>query len=172
MTLRCLKDRAHVLLLTETVYYTQNSQLQLAIDFHCIDTLCWIDMLCISIYTPFWKKQTKFLCWAKVLSGIPQGSTLDPLLYDLVFRCEDNIKLHLFADDAKMHCYIKNYVDKDTLQRGIGHFVEWTKQRQVSLNINKCKIMSVHYRRHSNMGVAPNYVLNNILAKKLKKWNI
>jgi len=62
---------------------------------------------------------------------------------------------YLSAGDANMYCL----VDKDKLQREINNFVKWTNKWQVSLNINrpKCKIMSVHYRRYSNMGMVPNY---------------
>jgi len=69
---------------------------------------------------------------------------------DLVDVCEENIKMYLFADDAKMYSHVKNVADKDELQRGIENFVDWTNKWQVSLNINKCKIFSVHYRRYSN----------------------
>jgi len=63
----------------------------------------------------------KFSCWAKVLNGIPQGSILGLLLFiifrnDLVDVCEENIKMYLFADDAKMYCHIENVADKDKLQ--------------------------------------------------------
>ena len=80
-----------------------------------------------------------------MLSGIPQGSILGPLLLikfinDLVDVCEENIKMYLFADDANMYCHIKNVADKDKLQRGIDNFVDLTSKWQVSLNINKCKI--------------------------------
>jgi len=77
----------------------------------------------------------------QVLSGIPQGSILGPLLFvifinDLVDVCEENIKIYLFADDAKMYCHVKNVADKDKLQKGIENFVHWTSKWQVSLNIN------------------------------------
>jgi len=58
---------------------------------------------------------------------------LGPLLFvifinDLVDVCEANIKMYLFADDAKMYCHVKNVVDKDKLQRGIENFVDWSGQ--------------------------------------------
>jgi len=77
--------------------------------------------------------------------------------------------MYLFADDAKMYCHVKNVADKDELQRGIETFVHWTSKWQVSFNINKCKIFSVHHKRYSNMGVAPNYVMNNILLKEVNE---
>jgi len=115
-----------------------------------------------------------FSCWAKVLSGIPQGSILDPLLFiifinNLVDICGENIALYLFADDAKMYCHVKDLADKDKLQRRIEKFVIWTNKWQVSLNIKKCKIMSVHHRRYSNMGVSPNYVMNNTPLEEVMK---
>ena len=71
----------------------------------------------------------EFSCWANVLSGIPQGSILGPLLFiifinDLVDSCEYNLKLYLFADDAKMYCHIKDVSDMDNLQRGIDNFAK------------------------------------------------
>ena len=91
----------------------------------------------------------EFSCWADVLSGIPQGSILGPLLFiifinDLVDSCGNNFKLYLFADDAKMYCHIKDALDVDNLQSGINNFVKWTERWQVTLNINKCKVISVH----------------------------
>ena len=70
------------------------------------------------------------ICELIVLSGIPQGSILGPLLFiifinDLVDICTDNIKMFLFADDAKMYCHVRDIVDKDKLQSGIDKFVKW-----------------------------------------------
>jgi len=47
---------------------------------------------------------------------------------DLVDVCEENIKMYLFADDAKMYCHVKNVADKDKLQIGIENFVDWTSK--------------------------------------------
>jgi len=66
------------------------------------------------------KVSGEFSCWITVLSGIPQGSILGPLLFiilinDLVDISTDNIKLYFFADDAKMYCHIRDTDDVDSL---------------------------------------------------------
>ena len=116
----------------------------------------------------------EFSGWADVLSGIPQGSILGPILFiifinDLADICADNIKLFLFADDAKMYYHIKDTADKDTLQTGIENFVKWTDKWQVKLNTDKCKVVSVHHRRYSNKGVVPYYVINNITLEEVNE---
>jgi len=116
----------------------------------------------------------EFSCWADVLSGIPQGSILGPLLFiifinDLVDFCEINPKLYLFADDAKLYCHIKDILDLDYLQRSIDNLAKWTKRWQVTLNIRKCKVMSVHHRRYSDDGAIPNYVINNIRLDEVEE---
>ena len=76
-----------------------------------------------------------------------KGLNTGPLLFiifinDLVDSCEYNLKLYLFADDAKMYCHIKDALDLDNLQTGINNFVKWTERWQVTLNINKCSYIS------------------------------
>jgi len=102
---------------------------------------------------------------------------LGPLLFiifinELVDIFGENITLYLSAEDAEMYCRVKGLADKDKLQRGIEKFVTWTNKWQVSLNINKCEIMSEHHRRYSNMGVSPNYVMNNTPLEEVMKIKV
>ena len=53
-----------------------------------------------------------FSRWAAVVSGIPQGSVLGPILFiiyinDLVEYCSSGSDIFLFADDAKIFSHVK-----------------------------------------------------------------
>ena len=41
---------------------------------------------------------------------------------------------------------------------------------QVTLNINKCKVISVHHRRYADSGLIPNYVINNIKLEEVEEF--
>ena len=67
-----------------------------------------------------------------VLSGIPQGSVLGPLLFviyinDLPSVCDSSSDLFLFADDAKLYKCIKSDNDFITLNRVCQELFNWSE---------------------------------------------
>ena len=59
-----------------------------------------------------------------VLSGVPQGSILGPLLFvlfsnDIYESIDDNSNINLYADDTKLWREINNYADCAILQKDI-----------------------------------------------------
>ncbi len=86
--------------------------------------------------------------WKSVLSGIPQGSVLGPLLFVLYINCLPNqiqhgSSVYLFADDTKLFKHIQTVEDCQHLQTDINHIVSWTEDSLLKLHPDKCKLMRI-----------------------------
>ena len=71
--------------------------------------------------------------WKSVLSGVPQGSVLGPILlliYIYINDLEDDIssKVLNFADDTKVFRKFTNVTDKQSLQDDLDTLVKWLEQ--------------------------------------------
>ena len=86
--------------------------------------------------------------WGEVLSGVPQGSVLGPLLFLIFINDIDKAahmitKLAKFADDTKLGQVIRSQQDRIQLQECLNSLVEWSETWGMSFNVAKCKIMHV-----------------------------
>ncbi|XP_040286085.1 uncharacterized protein LOC120999281, partial [Bufo bufo] len=79
----------------------------------------------------------------RVTSGVPQGSVLGPILFNIfISKIAEGLdgKVCLFADDTK----ICNRVDVPggihQMEKDLGKLEEWSKIWQLKLNVDKCKI--------------------------------
>lgn len=86
-----------------------------------------------------------------VISGVPQGTVLGPLLFliyinDLPANISSNIRL--FADDCVVYRPIKNPTDIAILQNDLNLIESWCNDWLMSLNVNKTSLISFHRRQH------------------------
>ena len=69
--------------------------------------------------------------WKSVLSGVPQGSVLGPILFLIYINdLEDDIssKVLKFADDTKIFRKVTNDTDKQSLQDDLDKLVKWFRK--------------------------------------------
>jgi hypothetical protein len=80
-----------------------------------------------------------------VPSGVPQGSHIGPLLFNVFINdiapCIRSSELLLFADDLKMYRVISNLNDCMALQEDIHRFEAWCLGNGMHINSSKCNLM-------------------------------
>ena len=84
----------------------------------------------------------------EVLSGVPQGSILGPLLFvlfinDICDSINENSKISLYADDTKLWRRINSVLDCDILQKDIDTLYKWTMTNKMKFHADKYKVLSV-----------------------------
>ena len=78
--------------------------------------------------------------WCPVLSGIPQGSVLGPLLFVVYINdLPDNVSsmVQMFADDTKVFNVIKCKEDAEKLQSDLREMQRWSECWQLKFNAAK-----------------------------------
>ena len=97
-----------------------------------------------------------------VLSGVPQGSVLGPVLF-LIFINDlpDNIRssVRLFADDCVLYRNVKSPLDCQILQDDLNSLAKWEMDWQMKFNVSKCHSMRVT-RLHPSRHIDFNYTLH------------
>ena len=86
--------------------------------------------------------------WSKIISEVPQGSVLGPVLFIIyVNDLPDNVMslcTYMFADDTKLYRTIDSDLHITCLQNDLNyHRIGVKPGRQMDFNIEKCKVMSL-----------------------------
>ena len=82
--------------------------------------------------------------WKSVLSGVPQGSVLGPILFLVYINDLEKGatgKILKFADDTKLFRKVKELGDKQHLQDDIDKLVKLSEKWQMLFNFGKCKCL-------------------------------
>ena len=88
--------------------------------------------------------------WAPILSGVPQGTVLGPILFllfinDLPSSVSSRVKS--FADYSVLYRHIESSADHDTFQQDLLQLEEWEAKWQMNFAPSKCYIMSITLKR-------------------------
>ena len=83
---------------------------------------------------------------AAVISGVPQGTVLGPLMFILYINDIDNetsSSIRLFADDCLLYRTVSCTRDASELQRDLKQMCRWADLWQMNFNATKCHVLSV-----------------------------
>jgi hypothetical protein len=83
-----------------------------------------------------------------VLSGVPQGSVLGPVLFICyINNMRKNVKgdIKMFADDTKISSAVNSEEDHQKLQNDLTNLEKWSQNWLLRFNTKKCKVMHLGY---------------------------
>ena len=94
--------------------------------------------------------------WKIQTQGLPQGSSLSPILYilftnDFKLKFHQFIKMGCFADDTAFWTLPSSvkFLKQELLQKELYRFTDWSKYWKMSINPTKCSYINV-YNRNSD----------------------
>ena len=107
--------------------------------------------------------------WAPVVSGVPQGTVLGPLLFSLYINdisADIESEIRLFADDCVFYREIKNEEDTLKLQRDIDRLGSWARKWGMRFQPVKCNMMQLTNKRSSK--IQANYTLEGTVLENVE----
>ena len=105
-----------------------------------------------------------------VISGVPQGSILGPLLFLVFINDFPSVittQSLIFADDTKCFRQILTISDIDQLQCDLDSLLDWSLINHLAFNVSKFVFMTFHQKFNSELRINGNLLPHSISCKDL-----
>ena len=117
-----------------------------------------------------------------VLSGVPQGTVLGPLLFLVhINDLPDSVtsKVRLFADDCLLYRKVTSTADQEEIQKDLKRLETWAETWGMKFNAKKCYILSISNKGRNKFYELNSYILKHVennpylglIISKDLKWN-
>ena len=107
--------------------------------------------------------------YMNVLSGVPQGSVLGPVLFLLFINDIDTVVrsgIKKFADDTKVYRSVHSQIDINILQNDITNLCAWSRDWQMLFNSKKCKVLHFGHNNVHNVYYMDNESIQPVTEEK------
>ena len=102
----------------------------------------------------------------EAVSGVPQGSVLGPLLFNVFINDIVNglnVQCSLYADDLKIYSKIHSVEDCENLQKNLEATVNWCQANKMPINRKKCVTMTFGLKKNE---ILFNYKIGEVLLSR------
>ena len=105
-----------------------------------------------------------------VVSGVPQGSVLGPLLFVTYINNVTNVishdsRINMFADDIAYYRIIKSPSDYAVIQEDVDCVSSFMSSKLLEFSANKCRVMLISRKRSKSTPPPPIYLNGTVLSQ-------
>ena len=115
---------------------------------------------------------SNFSSWQEIIAGVPQGSVLGPLLFNIfvnnLFLSASSSKLSNYVDDNTLYTFGYNLEGvKEVLLNDLNKVTEWFFENYMVLNAGKCHFMCLGKNTENETFIFKDTIMNNSKEEKI-----